>query len=142
MHLHTIKATIMLDGPFWVGIFERQDKLYYAVARQVFGKEPTDAELYEFVLMHYDQLKFTSPQDFTLVIKRKNPKRVKREVKREMEKSKKNMKSSSHAQNVLREELEKNKKIKKCVSKAEKDMQEKRKFSLKQEKKKKKQKGH
>jgi predicted RND superfamily exporter protein len=142
MQVHTIKATVMLDGPFWVAIFERQDKSHYAVARHVFGKEPTDAELYEFVLTHYDQLKFTTPQDFTLVIKRKNPKRVKREVIKEMEKAKKSLKSSSHAQDVLREELEKNKKIKKSVSKAEKEMQEKRKFDLKQEKKKKKQKGH
>ena len=142
MQSNTIKATVMLDGPFWVGIFERQDKSHYAVARHVFGKEPTDAELYEFVLTHYSELKFSSPQEFTLVIKRKNPKRVKREVKEEMEKAKKNMKSASHAQEVLRQELEKNKKIKKSVSKAEKEMQEKRKFALKQEKKKKKQKGH
>ena len=57
MQVHTIKTTVSLEESFWVAIFERQDKTHYAVAKQIFGKEPTDAQLYEFVLEHYDQLK-------------------------------------------------------------------------------------
>lgn len=103
---YTIKVTVLLENPFWVGIFERNDSEGYAVARKIFGGEPTDAELYEFVLVHFDELKFTEPQEFKLVIKRKNPKRVSREVRREMEQAKKGTSSLTHAQEVLRLELE------------------------------------
>lgn len=132
----------MLENPFWVGIFERNDNEGYAVARKIFGGEPTDAELFEFVLTHFDELKFTQPQEFKLIIKRKNPKRILREVKHEMEKTKKILTSTTHAQEVLRQEIEKNKKLKKTISKAEKATIQEEKFFHKQEKKKKKHRGH
>lgn len=139
---YTIKVTVLLENYFWVGIFERNDSEGYAVARKIFGGEPTDAELYEFVLAHFDELKFTEPQEFKLVIKRKNPKRMQREVKREMEKTKKGLTSTTHAQEVLRLDLEKNKKLKKTISKAEKEDRLEEKFQQKQAKRKKKHRGH
>lgn len=142
MTIYTIKATILLEKSLWVGIFERTDKKNYAVARIIFGKEPTDPELYNFILTHYDELNFSAPQDFNLIIKRMNPKRLKRAVRKEVEKTKKTQKKTSHAQEVLRTELERNKKIRKSVSKAEKEQAEKRKFQLRQQKKKRKQQGH
>jgi hypothetical protein len=138
----TIKATVLLENSLWKGVFERNDEEGYAVARKIFGAEPSDAELYEFVLTHFNELKFTEPQEFTLIIKRKNHKRMQREVKREMEKAKKQLPSTSHAQEVLRVELEKNKKLKKAFSKVEKEMLQEEKFRQKQDKKKKKHRGH
>lgn len=138
----TIKVTVLLENSFWVGLFERNDNEGYAVARKIFGGEPTDAELYEFVLTHFDELKFTEPQEFKLVIKRKNPKRVQREVRYEMEKAKKGLPSVTLAQEVLRLELEKNKKLKKVTSRTEKEARQEERFRQKQEKKKKKQRGH
>lgn len=138
----TIKVTILLENSFWVGIFERNDDEGYACARNIFGDEPTDAELYQFVLTHYQQLKFTEPREFKLLIRRKNPKRVQREVRREVEKSKKGIKTTTYAQEVLRLELEKNKKIKRTVSKLEKAATLEKKFQLKQTKKKQKHRGH
>src|SRR3990167_8527725 len=125
---YTIKVTVLLENPFWVGLFERNDNESYAVARKIFGGEPTDAELYDFILTHFDELKFTEPQDFKLVIKRKNPKRMQREVRREMEKAKSGLASTTHAQEVLRLDLEKNKKLKKTISKAKKDARQEEKF--------------
>lgn len=61
---YTIKVTVLIENSFWVGIFERNDSEGYAVARKIFGGEPTDPELYEFVLVHFDELKFTEPQEF------------------------------------------------------------------------------
>lgn len=84
----TIQATIFFDKRYWVGTFERTDKEGYAVARHIFGAEPTDPEVYEFVLTHYQELKFGEPKEFTIEIKRMNPKRVQREVRREMERIK------------------------------------------------------
>lgn len=143
MKKYTIKVTVQIENNLWIGLFERNDDEGYAVARKIFGGEPSDAELYDFVLTHFDELKFTEPQNFTLIIKRKNYKRMQRDVKREMEKSKSGLiLRETHAQEVLRLDLEKNKKIKKTLSKTEKEAHQERLFQLKQEKRKKKHKGH
>lgn len=136
----TIKATIFLDGPLWVGLFERIDKEGFQCARYIFGAEPQDQEVLDFINNNYAQLKFGTQKEFKLIIKRKNPKRVQKEVRREMEKVKE--KPSSFAQDYIREELEKNKKLKKTKSKQEKELNDQKQFELKQKKKKEKHKGH
>ncbi|ABS77245.2 YjdF family protein [Coxiella burnetii] len=141
LNLYTIHATVLLENSFWVGIFERKDNEGYAVARQIFGDEPTDAELYEFVTSHFDELRFTEPVKFKLVIKRKNPKRLKREIRKVMKKTEK-LPQLTRAQEVLKLDLEKKKKEKKVLSRSEKEGQLEKKFQLKQAKKKKKQRGH
>ena len=103
----------------------------YAVARKVFGTEPTDPELYEFVLTHYHKLKFTQPHEFKREIKRMNPKRMQREVRKEMQKAKTAKVTETYAQEVLKLELEKNKKIRKTISSAEKEAKAQDKFLLK-----------
>ncbi|MBS0605078.1 MAG: YjdF family protein [Verrucomicrobia bacterium] len=54
----TIKATIFFEKRYWVATFERVDKEGYAIARHIFGAEPSDAEVHEFVLNHYQKLNF------------------------------------------------------------------------------------
>lgn len=137
-----IIATIFFDKRYWVGTFERTDKEGYAVVRHIFGAEPADPEVYEFVLNHYQALKFGEPKEFTLEIKRMNPKRVQREVRREMERIKETTKPSTFAQDYMREELEKKKLQKKHQSSAEKQARKEEQFALKQLKKKEKHRGH
>lgn len=36
-----VKVTIFFEKRFWVGTFERTDKEGYAVARHIFGAEPS-----------------------------------------------------------------------------------------------------
>jgi len=69
----TVKATILFDGSLWLGIFERSDKKGFAIARQMFEGEPSDKEIYSFILKNYDELKFGLPEPFQLVIERENP---------------------------------------------------------------------
>lgn len=138
----SIKATIFFEKRFWVGTFERTDKEGYAVARHIFGGEPSDHEIHEFVLTHYQELKFGDLKEVTLQIHRMNPKRVQREVRREMEKMKESSTPSTIAQDYMREEIEKKKKEKKSISSAEKQARKDEQFALRQEKKKKKQLGH
>lgn len=138
----TIQATIFLEKRFWVGLFERTDKEGYAVARHVFGSEPSDPEVYEFVLNNYHELHFGEARNFQLEIKRMNPKRVQRNVRREMKKIKEESQPSTLAQDYMREELEKKKKEKKHISAAEKQAAKDEQFFLKQEKKKEKHRGH
>ena len=136
-----IKATIFFENRFWVGTFERTDKEGYAVARHIFGAEPSDPEIYEFVLNNYQDLKFGEAKNITVQIQRKNPKRVQREVRREMEKIKKTTRPSTIAQDYMREEIEKKKKEKKQLSKAQKQARADEQFAMKQLKKKEKQRG-
>jgi len=140
--LVTIVATIFFEKKFWVGTFERTDKDGYAVARHIFGGEPSDAEVYEFVQKEYLNLKFGEPQEFDLKIKRMNPKRLQREVKKEMERFKESSKPSSHSQDYMREELEKKKIAKKSFNSKMKAERKDQQFQLKQDKKKQKKKGH
>lgn len=140
--MSTIKATIFLEKRFWVATFERVDKEGYAVARHIFGGEPTDPEIYDFVLTHYHELRFGEAKEITVEIHRMNPKRLQREVRREMKKIKETTKPSTLAQDYMREEIEKKKKIRKSVSSIEKKARKDEQFALKQQKKKEKQKGH
>lgn len=138
----TIKATIFYDKRFWVGTFERTDKEGYALARHIFGAEPSDAEIYEFVLSHFHELKFGDLKEVSIKIQRMNPKRVQREVRREMEKLKETAKPSTLAQDYMREEIEKKKKEKKSISSAQKQARDDEQFALKQQKRKEKKRGH
>jgi Protein of unknown function (DUF2992) len=138
----TIKATIFFDKRFWVGTFERTDKEGYAVARHIFGAESSDPEVHEFVLNHYNELKFGEAKEITIQIQRMNPKRVQREVRCEMARIKETSEPSTLAQDYMREEIEKKKKEKKSVSSAEKQARKDEQFFLKQEKRKEKHRGH
>ena len=45
--------TVFFDKPFWVAVLEHHDGAGCVRAvRHVFGSEPTDPELYEFLLRH------------------------------------------------------------------------------------------
>lgn len=138
----TIKATIFFESKFWVGTFERTDKEGYAIARHIFGPEPSDPEIHEFVLNHYHELKFGEAKEISIQIQRMNPKRVQREVRREMARMKESSQPSTLAQDYMRTELEKKKKEKKKTTSAQKQARLDEQFSLKQEKRKEKHRGH
>lgn len=59
------------------------------IARHVFGSEPSDPELYNFLLNGADNMQFTTSNNTgDVVFKKKNPKRMKREVIHELNKQK------------------------------------------------------
>ena len=136
-----VTVCVSLDKSFWVAMFERKIGKEVAVAKHIFGAEPTNPEVYEFILQHYSDLHFRKPvtlDQLTVKIKRVNPKRMKREARKLFEKSEKIF---SHADELMRKSIEENKKIKKTLSSEEKAQANQEKFSLKQKKKKEKQKG-
>ena len=84
------KLTVYFAEPFWVGVFERICDGKLSVAKVTFGAEPKDYDIQEFVLKHYYDLQF-SPAVETIVKKdKKNPKRVLRDVKKQLEESEDN----------------------------------------------------
>jgi hypothetical protein len=133
-----IKLTVLFESPFWIGIFEKEQDGQYSVARTVFGAEPRDFEVFEFIINKMDQLKFSTPQEGEIVKRKANPKRVQREVKLEL--SKKN--TVSKAQDALRLEIEKNKKERRSLNSKLKVAIKQEHFELKQQKKKEKKRGH
>jgi len=79
------KLTVYFAEPFWIGIFERICDGKLSVAKVTFGAEPKDYDIQEFVLKHYYDLQF-SPAVETIVKKdKKNPKRVLRDVKKQLQ---------------------------------------------------------
>lgn len=48
------KLTVFFDDPFWVGIFERMEGDKLSVCKVTFGAEPTDAQIYAFLLSDYN----------------------------------------------------------------------------------------
>jgi hypothetical protein len=45
--------TVFFEGPFWVGVLESEEGSGLAAARHVFGAEPTNAELLDFMLHRF-----------------------------------------------------------------------------------------
>ena len=74
--------TVLFQPPFWVGIAQRWDGEGYQAARVVFGAEPTEPQLYNWVLREWYGLRFSQPSaEESPEIGRKNPKRLQREAR-------------------------------------------------------------
>ena len=132
------KLSVFFDDPFWVGIFEIIENDRLSVAKVTFGAEPKDFEVYEFVLKHYYDLQFSPTVKTAVKEKRINPKRMQREVKRQMSDTGIGTKS----QQALKLQHEQFKTERKIKSREQKQAEEQRLFELKQQKKKEKHKGH
>ena len=136
-----IKLTVMFENPFWIGVFECHDGNSYSVSKVTFGAEPTDVEVFEFIKRNFYKLKAKEvnlDNDIQSATKKKNPKRVLREIKKEA----KNKGIGTKAQNVIKEQYEENKAERKRARKARKEENEQRLFELKQQKRKEKHRGH
>jgi hypothetical protein len=132
------KATVYFDDPFWVGVFERQSNNGYSVARVVFGAEPSEAELYQFVLLHYRRIVYSEPlPDVPPPVKPKNFKRRLRESQQSIQEHG----VGGKAHEAMRLELEKNKTERKQVSAAERTAEQEKQFLLRQEKHRQKKRG-
>ena len=132
------KLTVYFEKPFWVGIFEQLEDGKLSVAKITFGAEPKDYEVYEFILKYYYNLKFsTAVADVEKETKR-NPKRIQRDVKKQLQ----NNGIGTKSQQALKLQQEKNKQERKVKSRERKVAEAQRKFELKQQKKKDKHKGH
>ena len=74
--------TVLFQPPFWVGIAERWGAEGYSAARVVFGPEPTDAQIYQWLEREWHRLNFSpAVEGERLAVHRKNPKRAMREAR-------------------------------------------------------------
>jgi len=135
----SIKLTICFEKQFWVGIFEKTVNFEYSVARHVFGSEPSDPELYDFLLNGADNMQFTTPNNTgDVVFKKKNPKRMKREVMYGLNKQK----LITKAHEVIKNNQTENKNLHKHKMSEKNRADALERFLIKQLKKKEKLRGH
>ena len=108
------------------------------VAKVTFGAEPKDYEVLEYVQKYYVSLKFSPAVDTVVKDINRNPKKMQREARKQMQKTGIGTKS----QQALKLQQEQNKQERKIRSKEKKEAEELRKFEMKQQKKREKHKGH
>lgn len=142
-----MKMTVFFDGGFWFGLVEYQDKqLGYQAFRYPFGKEPKDSEILDFVYRHLTELMqkqerlglVSDEPDTSLVHKSINPKRMQREISKQL----KQPALSSKAQHAMQASHELLKLEKKASKRQKRQEYKERQFQLKQEKRRQKKKGH
>ena len=130
--------TVFFEDPFWVGVFERIDERKLSVCKVTFGAEPKDYDVLEFVLQHYSELVFSPAVETEARQIADNPKRRLRNARKKTELSGIGTKSQQALQ-LQREEM---KTERRQISREERDADAKRRFEMKQLKKKEKRRGH
>jgi len=130
--------TVYFEPPFWVGIFERIEDGKLTVSKITFGAEPKDYEVYDFILKHYYELKFSPPVSMEVKKAADNPKRRKRKAKKQLQ----NNGIGTKSQQALQMQLEEIKTERKQKSRNQREEDKQRQFELKQQKRRKKHRGH
>lgn len=132
------KLTVYFEEPFWVGVFEHIEDDKLSVAKVIFGAEPKDYEVQEYIQKYYSDLKFSMAVDTAVKDISRNSKRMQRQARKQMLKKGIGTKS----QQLLKLQHEQNKQERKERSHKKKETEEHIMFELKQQKKKERHKGH
>ena len=132
------KLTVYFEEPFWVGVFERVEGGRLSVCKITFGAEPKDYEVWDFILKHYGELKFSPAVAAETKQTADNPKRRQRNAKKLLQQNG----VGTKAQQALQKQREEMKTERRQQSRAERDAEKERQFALKQQKRKEKHKGH
>ena len=137
MGIVTGRLTVFFEEPFWVGVFERTENGRLSAVKVTFGSEPKEYEIYEFILKRYYDLQFSPAVAAAVKERKKNPKRMQREVRKQLSDNGIGTKS----QQALKLQQEQNKRERKVKSREQKEAEAERRFELKQQKKKEKHRG-
>lgn len=133
------RLTVYFEDPFWVGLYERGGGGTYAVCKITFGAEPRDHEVYAFLLEHWRQLSFSPSMEAEGPAEQRiNPKRMQRQIKRELQ----SPGMGTKAQQALKLQQEQGKEARKRRSRGEREAEAERQFVLRREKRREKHKGH
>lgn len=133
-----VALTVFFEEPFWVGVFERTENDKLSVCKVTFGAEPKDYDIWEFILKHYYKLKFSSNIEIKVKQTADNPKRRQRNVRKQLQ----TLGVGTKSQQALQMQREKMRTEIKQISKKQREAEKQRQFDLKQQKRKKKHKGH
>ena len=133
-----ITLTVFFDDPFWVGLFQRREGERMTAVKVVFGAEPRDEQVLQYILDAYWALSFSPPvsagNERPLAA---NPKRRQRQAAKLQEQG-----TSTKAQQALQLAREETKQQRQAASKARREDEMERKLLLHIQKKKAKHRGH
>ena len=139
MECDCARLTVCFEAPFWVAVYEREEAGRLTVCRQVFGAEPRDGEVYQWLLASWRTLAF-SP---AVALERReagrlSPKRAQRQARAAAERRG----VGTRAQQALQLQREERKQARQAQSRRRDAAEAERKFQLRREKKKEKRRGH
>ncbi len=103
------KLTVFFEEPFWIGVFERISEGKLSVCKVTFGAEPKDYEIWDFILRNYYQLRFSPAVATDVKEDGRNPKRVQREVRKQVQNTGIGTKSQRETEKQLQFELKQQK---------------------------------
>ena len=132
------KLTVFFEPPFWTGLIERETGDRYEVCRVIFGAEPSDAEVYAYVLDRYGSLKFSPALEVERQPERTiNPKRAQRMAQKQHQP----IGIGTKAQQALQLQREQSKMKRRICSREIRQAEEERQYHLRQAKRKEKHRG-
>ena len=130
--------TVFFEDPFWVGVFERESEEGLSACRIVFGAEPKDAEVWDYILNHYHELSFSPAVAVEERHRADSPKRRQRSAGKRLQESGVGTKS----QQALKMQVEKAKLQRRLRKRERKEAEDLLRFERKQQKRKEKHRGH
>lgn len=131
------KLTVFFEDPFWAGVFERVSNEKLSVCKVTFGAEPKDYEICDFILKNHHGLRFSPAVAVNVKEADRNPKRVQREVRKQMQK----IGLGTKSQQALKLQQEQMKTERRFMSREQQEAEKERRYELKWQKKKEKHKG-
>ncbi|WP_122643435.1 YjdF family protein [Luxibacter massiliensis] len=131
------RLTVYFEEPFWAGVFEHVSEGRLSVCKVIFGAEPKDYEVHEFVLKNYDRLNFSPAVGVDVKGAIRNPKRMQREVRKYVQ----NTGLGTKSQQALKLQQEQLRIRRKTVNRRKREAEKQRQFKLKQQKRKEKHRG-
>lgn len=141
------KLTVLFDAPFWVLLYERESQGCYEACRIIFGAEPTDQQVYEYLMEHWRDLSF-SPAIMIATERESerqiNPKRRQREARKQTSAAKNHAMNTigTKAQQALKLQREQGKQIRQTRSREQKQADAAKKRKILENKRKEKHRGH
>lgn len=133
----SIRLTVFFKNPFWVGVFEQISQEKLSVCKITFKTELKDYEVYHFILKNYYRLHFSLAVATDVKEVSYNPKRMQREVRKQMH----NTGLATKSRQALKLQQEQFKIERKIKNHRQQKINKKRKFELKQQKRKEKHRG-
>lgn len=131
------RLTVFFEDPFWVGVFERISDGKLSACKVIFGAEPRDCEVWDFILNRYNGLRF-SP---AVAVERRqtadHPKRRQRIAREQLRASG----IGTRSQQALQMQREERKAQRKQNGKAQQTAEKQRRFDRKRQKRKEKHRG-
>ena len=136
-----MRLTVLFDPPYWIGLLEdERDGLLY-VTRYIFGAEPSDQQVYEFVLREavslFARMTVGVPTE-SAEEHRVGYKRMIREAKRATEERG----ISTQAQQAIRQQIEANQQARRVICRADREAERDRRREIARQKAKDKHRGH